>query len=180
MFHKSPRPGLELRQMEVADAVAVFEAIDRDRADLRRWLAWVDGSKTLEDTAAFIRSEQEKHNANGEIAAGIWLDRRFAGTIGTHPIDRLNRKVEIGYWLAKAFRGRGIMTDACRELLRYAFLELELHRVEIRCAAGNQASRAIPTRLGFTHEATLREGQLLYGTYHDLEIWGMLRKDFRG
>ncbi len=179
MFHKSPRVGLELRQMEVADAAAVFDSIDRDRADLRRWLAWVDGSKTLEDTAAFIRAEQEKHRATGEIAAGVWVDGHFAGAVGTHAIDRLNRRVEIGYWLAKAFRGRGIMTDACRELVRYSFRELELNRVEIRCVAGNLASRAIPARLGFTHEATLREAQLLYGTYHDLEIWGMLRKDFR-
>jgi len=94
-------------------------------------------------------------------------------------IDRLNRKVEIGYWLGKSFRGRGVMTDACREVVRYSFRELELNRVEIRCAAGNRASRAIPSRLGFTHEATLKEAQLLYGTYHDLEIWSVLRKDFR-
>jgi ribosomal-protein-serine acetyltransferase len=179
MFHKSPRAGLELRQMEERDAPVVFEGIDRDRADLRQWLAWVDGSKSLEDTLNFIRSEQAKHNTTGEIAAGIWSGQRFAGTIGTHAIDRLNRKVEIGYWLSKDFRGRGIMTDACRAVVRYAFRELELNRVEIRCATGNLASRAIPARLGFVHEATLKEAQLLYGTYHDLEIWRMLRKDYR-
>jgi len=179
MFHKSVRPGLELRQLAERDAATALEAIDRDRADLRRWLAWVDRSTTLDDTLTFIRTETEKHTATGEIAAGIWVGQQLAGTIGTHLIDRLNRKVEIGYWLGTPFRGRGIMTEACRALVEYCFRELDLNRVEIRCAAGNQASRAIPARLGFIHEATLKEAQLLYDTYHDLEIWRMLRKDFR-
>jgi ribosomal-protein-serine acetyltransferase len=179
MFHKSPRPGLELRQLEERDAATALEAIDRDRADLRRWLAWVDRSTSVDDTLAFIRAEMEKHRATGELAAGIWFEQGFAGIIGTHLIDRLNRKIEIGYWLGTPFRRRGIMTDACRAVVEYCFRELDLNRVEIRCAAGNQASRAIPARLGFTHEATLKEAQLLYGTYHDLEIWRLLRKDFR-
>jgi ribosomal-protein-serine acetyltransferase len=179
MFHKSLRSGLELRQLEERDAATALAAIDRDREDLRRWLAWVDRNTSLDDTLTFIRIEAEKHRATGELAAGIWFEQEFAGTIGTHVIDRQNRKVEIGYWLASPFRGRGIMTDACRAVVDYSFRELELNRVEIRCAAGNQASRAIPARLGFTHEATLKEGQLLYGTYHDLEIWRLLRKDFR-
>jgi ribosomal-protein-serine acetyltransferase len=179
MFHKFPRAGLELRQMEERDAPTVLEAIDRNRADLRRWLVWVDRNTSLDDTLTFIRSEAAKHSATGEIAAGVWFEQQFAGAVGTHVIDRLNRKVEIGYWLGQSFRGRGIMTDACRALVAYCFRELDLNRVEIRCAAGNLASRAIPARLGFTHEATLKEGQLLYDTFHDLEIWRMLRKDYR-
>ena len=179
MFHKLLRPGLELRQMEERDAPSVLKAIDRDRADLRRWLVWVDRNASLDETLTFIRAQAEKNTATGELAAGIWVDQRFAGTVGTHAIDRLNSKVEIGYWLGTPFRGQGIMTDACRAVVAYSFRELELHRVEIHCAAGNQASRAIPARLGFTHEATLKEAQLLYDTYHDLEIWSMLRKDFR-
>jgi len=179
MFHKSLPTGVELRQMEERDAPTVLEAIDRDRADLRRWLVWVDRNTSLDDTLTFIRAEAEKHRATGELAAGIWFEQQLAGTIGTHVIDRLNRKVEIGYWLGSPFRGRGIMTEACRTVVEYCFRELDLNRVEIRCAAGNQASRAIPARLGFRHEATLKEAQLLFDTYHDLEIWSMLRKDFR-
>src|SRR5437762_14283433 len=91
MFHKSLRRGLELRQLEERDAAAAHEAIDRDRADLRKWLAWVDHNKSVDDTLAFIRTEAEKHTATAELAAGIWLEKRFAGTIGTHVIDRLNQ-----------------------------------------------------------------------------------------
>ena len=161
MFHKSLRPGLELRQLKEQDAPAALKAIDRDRADLRKWLIWVDRNTSLDDTLTFIRTEAEKHSVTGELATGIWFEQRFAGTIGTHLIDRVNRKVEIGYWLGTPFRGRGIMTDACHAVIDYCFRELDLHRVEIRCAAGNQASRAIPGRLGFMREATLREAQLL-------------------
>jgi ribosomal-protein-serine acetyltransferase len=72
------------------------------------------------------------------------------------------------------------MTDACRALVKHALGELELNRVEIHCAAANVASSAIPQRLGFTHEATLREALLLHGTYHDRQIWGFLKRDWRG
>ena len=70
------------------------------------------------------------------------------------------------------------MTDACRAVLTHLFRELELHRVEIRCATGNARSAAIAKRLGFTLDGTLREAQLVGGRYHDLLVYGMLRQDW--
>jgi ribosomal-protein-serine acetyltransferase len=180
MFHARLRPDLELRLLEERHAPAVFALVDEDRGDLREWLGWVDASKTEEDTRAFIRAALERFASNTGITAGIWFQERFAGVIGTHRIDWLNRSVELGYWLGSSFRGRGIMTDSCRCLLQHAFHELELNRVEIRCAAGNARSRRVPGRLGFTHEATLREAHLLHGRHRDLEVWSLLRREFRG
>ena len=90
----------------------------------------------------------------------------------------MNRRVEIGYWLGREYEGRGIMTDACRAVITHLFRELELHRVEIRCAVGNLRSAAIAKRLGFTLEGTQREAQLVGGQYHDLFVYGMLRQDW--
>lgn len=51
------------------------------------------------------------------------------------------------------------MTSACRVFIDHALLEMELNRVEIRCATGNISSRAIPERLGFVLEGVIREAE---------------------
>jgi ribosomal-protein-serine acetyltransferase len=53
-----------------------------------------------------------------------------------------------------------------------------LNRVEIHCAAGNTKSAAIPRRLGFTLEGTIREGQFLNGRYHDTLLFSMLKREW--
>lgn len=180
MFHARLRADLELRLLEERHAPAVFALVDQDRHYLREWLAWVDSTEAEEDILTFIRATRERFASKSDISAGVWFQNRFAGIITTHMTDLINRKAEIGYWLGIAFQGQGIMTEACRALVRHALVEMELNRVEIHCAIGNARSRAIPERLGFKHEATLREAQLLHGTYHDLEVWSMLRKELRG
>ena len=71
------------------------------------------------------------------------------------------------------------MTEACRELVDYGFSPLGLHRVEIRCAIGNQRSRAIPERLGFVNEGIARQGEWLYDRYVDLVVYSMLAPDWK-
>ena len=139
---------------------------------------WVDATRTEEDTLSFIRSALEQFSENRGFATGIWNGPRLAGTVGVHRIDWINRRVEIGYWLGREYEGRGIMTDACRAVLTHLFRELELHRIEIRCAAANLRSAAIAKRLGFTLDGTLREAQFVGGRYHDLLVFGMLRQDW--
>jgi ribosomal-protein-serine acetyltransferase len=70
------------------------------------------------------------------------------------------------------------MTRAVRALLAMAFDGLALERIEIRCAAGNVRSQAIPKRLGFTYEGTLRSAQRLHGRSVDLRIYGLLREEW--
>ena len=184
MFRASVRPGLELRILEERHAPIVFALVDRERPYLREWLPWVDGTLTEDDTLAFIKASLEQFGNNNGFAAGIWEtsgDRhRLAGVIGTHKINWPNRKAELGYWLSREFQGKGIATEACRAVITHLLGELDLNRVEIHCATGNTKSCAIPRRLGFTLEGTLREGELCCGRYLDLNIFGMLKKDWRG
>jgi ribosomal-protein-serine acetyltransferase len=189
MFRAPVRPGLELRILEERHAETVFALVDRERPYLREWLPWVDGTLTEDDTLAFIKASLEQFANNNGFAAGIWetsgdphrvpMDR-FAGVIGTHKINWPNRKAELGYWLGREFRGRGIVTEACRGVVTHLLRELDLNRVEIHCATGNTKSSAIPRRLGFTLEGTLREGELCCGRYLDLNIFAMLKRDWRG
>lgn len=170
---------VELRLLQREDAEAVFHLIDADRERLRRWLPWVDEDRTPDDTRAFIEKALRQFAEGHGFHAGIWYRGELAGVIGLHFIDRNNRRTELGYWLAGRFEGRGIMTRACRAVVDYAFGRLGLHRVEIRCAADNHRSRAIPERLGFTQEGVLRESGYLDGRFVDMVVYGVLASEWR-
>jgi ribosomal-protein-serine acetyltransferase len=179
MFLARLRPDLDLRLLEERHAATVFALVDRDREYLREWLPWVDSTLRQEDSLSFIRASLEQFASNSGFAAGVWWNEQFVGVVGTHKIDWLNRKVELGYWLGKSFQGQGIMTDASRAAVTHLLVEMDLNRVTIQCATGNAKSCAIPRRLGFSLEGTLRDGQLLNGRYEDLLMFAMLRRDWK-
>jgi ribosomal-protein-serine acetyltransferase len=179
MFRRDIRDGVYLKLMEDRQAAAIFTVVDRERAHLRKWLPWVDGATGPDDTLKFIKTSLAQFANNEGLTAGIWCGKEYAGAVGTHKIDWLNRKVEIGYWLASKFQGRGIITDACRLLTNHAFQEWALNRVEIRCAPRNTKSCAIPVRLGFQLEGVLRKAQLVGGKYLDTNVYAMLARDWK-
>ena len=179
MFRAQIRPGVELRLLEERHTAAAFELMDRDRDYLREWLAFVDTTLTEDDWRKFIRASLQQFAANEGFAAGIWNGPQFMGVIGTRKIDWLNGSAALGYWMGRAFQGKGIMTGACRVILDHLFQDLFLNRVEIQCATGNSRSAAIPRRLGFNLEGTRREAELVNGKFYDLLLFSMLRKQWK-
>jgi ribosomal-protein-serine acetyltransferase len=137
----------------------------------------VDETTGADHVEEFIERSLKQFAEQNGFAGGIWLEGRYIGSIGMHYWDRQNWKTEIGYWLSKDCNGRGIMTECVRRCLRFAFQDLSMHRVEIRCATGNARSRAIPERLGFKLEGTLRDAQYIDRRWHDLAVYGLLAGD---
>ena len=180
MFALHVRPGLEIRLLEKRHAPEVFARVDAERDHIRPFLPWADLTRGVADVEAFITRSLRRFGEQNGWDAGIWLDGAYAGGIGAHYYDWLNRKTEIGYWLSREAVGRGIMTDCVRQVCRYLFDELGLHRIEIRCATENVRSRAIPERLGFTFEGVLRGANLLHGRYHDQALYSLLATDGGG
>ncbi len=86
---------------------------------------------------------------------------------------------EIGYWIHKDFINQGYATEVSSALIRVAFEVDQVRRVLVQCAAENVRSAAIPRKLGFTLEATLREREYLVdGVYHDLQMWTLLDHEY--
>ena len=164
--------------MEEPQAEEIFEQVERNRERLREWLPWVDGTKSPDNVRHFIRTALQQFGENNAFHAGIWYEGHYVGAAGFHKIDWLNKKVELGYWIAQGFEGRGFVGLACRQLCNYAFGTLGLNRVEIHCATGNLRSNRIPQRLGFHLDGTMRGAQLLYGKFHDLNYYGMLAAEW--
>jgi ribosomal-protein-serine acetyltransferase len=179
MFSAILRPGVELRLLEERHAPVLFALVDREREYLRQWVQWADSRSSEEEILVFIRGALERFAANQGFSAGIWVDGSIAGVITLYKIDWMSRKGEIGYWLGREFQGCGIVTDAVRAVTQHGLVELDLNRIEIYCAVVNTKSGAVPKRLGFTFEGVLREAQLLGGRYLDLEVYSMLRPEYR-
>jgi ribosomal-protein-serine acetyltransferase len=179
MFYFKIDDKTELRLLELRHTEALFLLTDQNRFYLREWLPWVDGSLTLEDTEKFIRSSLEQFTQNYGFQAGIWFRGALAGVIGYHRINWANRNTSIGYWLGVPYQGKGLMKKACAAMIDYAFHELKLHRVEIRCATENKKSCAIPERLGFTREGVIRQAEWLYDHFVDHNVYGLLTSEWK-
>lgn len=168
---------LHLARPELAELV--FEVVNTHRAYLRLWLPWVDSTVSLQDTQHFIR-ESMQHNTDGtRLTTFIMAAEEIAGSLGVVHFNKAHKKCEIGYWLREDLQGRGIMTKACAGFIQHLFQTKDLNRIEVLVAGGNRKSRAVPLRLGFTSEGTLRQSLFMYGRYFDVELFALLKNDWK-
>jgi ribosomal-protein-serine acetyltransferase len=170
---------LVLKLLMPEHARLMFPLVERSRERLRQWLPWVDGVTEQAHIDTFVKNAVRQGSENGGFTAGLWVREEFAGIIGYHEIDWQNRSAGIGYWLGEGYEGKGYMTSACRVFVDYALLEMELNRIEIRCATGNLSSRAIPERLGFIFEGVIRQAEKLPAGYVNHAVYGLLRSEWQ-
>jgi ribosomal-protein-serine acetyltransferase len=168
-----------LRPLLDNDAEELFSLINDSRLYLRQWLPWVDSTIIPADSLTFIMNARDQEMKNIGLHRGIFYKGALAGVVGFHNIDSINRSTMIGYWLGSKYQGKGLMTGACKSMINYAFSDLNINRVEIRCATDNKKSRAIPEKLGFKNEGNLREAALLNGQYIDLNVYGIIRSEWK-
>jgi len=166
-----------LRLLRPADATAMFELVDRNRPWLRQWLPWIDAAQSPVNSRSFIIAATEQVRLREGFHCGIIERGNLAGVIGLQRIDWANRKTAIGYWLGRNFTGRGLMTRAVEAVTTWCITELDLYRIEIRCAVGNAPSRRIPERLGFRLEGILRSSEWLYDHYVDHAVYSRLAEE---
>jgi ribosomal-protein-serine acetyltransferase len=178
MFSYPVNEEVELRLPEERHAEAFYQMVVDNMSHLHPWLPWARERYRFEETQAFIRRNLRDLADGKGWAMGIWYRGQPAGFIAYNSIDWTNRTAEIGYWLAADAQGKGIMTSACRAMIDYAFGELRLNRVEIRCAVENHRSRAIPERLGFTKEGIHRQAEWLHDRHVDLVAYAMLAEEW--
>jgi ribosomal-protein-serine acetyltransferase len=156
----------------------LFSLVEKNRTQLGEWLPWVDNMRSVQAFAAYIDRCKKQHEQGTDYSYMIIVDGKAAGRIGVHYIDNYNKLGAIGYWLGQTFSGRGIITKASRALIDFCFRQLNLNRIEIRCAAGNEKSAAVAERLNFTKEGILRQAELVNGQFFDLVLYSMLKSEW--
>lgn len=167
-------PALELRLLQPADAKNLFGLIDANRAELREWLAWVDGTLKISDTEKYIAGTVRENAATRACTLGIWSAGRLVGVIGHNRIDWASRIAFPGWWLAPAAQGKGIMTQCCQAVFAHAFTQLQVSRIVVGVATGNIRGQAIVKRLGFIEVSTLKKAEWLNGRSVDHFIYSLV------
>ena len=167
--------GVILRPIRRGDAEALHGAVEANREHIGRWLPFA--GQPFERTANHVRRSVRDFEA-GRGLNMVLLDRgRLIGAVNLVDPSREHGLTSVGYWLAADAQGRGIMTRAVAEVVRRAFDLYGFERVEIHVAATNERSRAIPERLGFRLEGSLRSGHRIDGAAHEELIFGKLAGD---
>lgn len=129
--------------------------------DLHEWMDWAMEKPTVDESEEVVRRGRAKWDAREDLLLFLF-DKKTGlqvGGSGLHRIDWSVPRFEIGYWCRKRFQKQGLVTEAAGAIADFAFRELGARRVEIRCDVANVRSAAIPPRIGFVHEATLRNAR---------------------
>ena len=172
------RDDIFLKELELDDAEHIFKAIDSQREYLGEWLPFVEFTKTVKDSLDYVNSVVTMPEECKEWQFAVFCGNDFAGLAGFKGTDRLNMKSEIGYWLKEEFQHRGIMTESVRALIKFGFSELNLNRIQIKCAPENVKSNKIPQRLGFSLEGIERDSELVRdGVFRNANVWSLLKKE---
>lgn len=173
------RDGLTMRSLSNNDSSEVYGVIDKNRKYLRTWLPWVDWTDSPHVIENVLASWEKDYENKSDIVMGIFEKGKYVGNMGLHDLKRSNQSAMIGYWLSKDRQGHGIITDCVRALTDFSFQVVGLNRIYIHCAAKNKKSRAVPERLGFMKEGTFQDGEYLHGVFHDLVIYGMVKRNWQ-
>lgn len=170
---------LTIRRMTMRDAGDMFE-YSRD-PEVARHVLW-DAHRNIGETRAYIRYTLRKYRAGEPASWAIELNEtgRVIGTIGFMWYQRDNNAAEVGYSLARAYWNQGLMTEALRAVLDFAFKTMRLHRVEAQHEVENPASGAVMRKAGMSYEGTLRQRLFNKGRYVDVALYAALRGDEQG
>lgn len=156
-----------VRRADAAELIAL------NRANVDYHAPWEKG---FSDQAGF-----DAWFARGLTGATVSLIAREAATndvVGVINVNQIEmgvfRSAYLGYWGYAHTGGRGLMTEALQIVVRIAFDELGLHRVEANIQAGNARSLALAQRAGFTKEGFSPAYLYLDGAWRDHERWARL------
>jgi RimJ/RimL family protein N-acetyltransferase len=163
------------------DASLLKAAIDASREHLRAWMPWASGEpQSLAEQVELLRRFRGEFDLDQDYIYGIFNqdESQVIGGTGLH--TRLDSGArEIGYWIHVDYINQGYATEVISALIKVAFELDQVTRVEIHCDPENTGSAAIPRKIGFTHEATLRNRLVnSHGKPRDTMIWTLFADEY--
>lgn len=171
---------LIVRCYDASDAPLLAESVTESVDHLRSWMPWAYAEpEPLEEKVKRLKRFRGMFDLGQEFIYGIFNreETKLLGGTGLH--TRLGEnELEIGYWIHKDYVRQGLTTESTTTLIKVAFELLHVHRIEIHCDPANVASAAIPRKLGFTHEGTLRAKTPFLDRWSDSMIWGLLDREY--
>lgn len=174
-------PRVVIRCWNPEDAPLAKKAEDESREHLRPFMLWADRTpEPLSEVTDKLRLFRSWFDTGEDFLFGAFSrdDGTCIGGAGLHP--RVGKGgIEIGYWMHVDHLRKGLATEMAGALTRVAFEIGRMRWVEIKTATSNIASSAVPPKLGFVHEATLKDRlTLASGAVDDAQIFTLLARDY--
>ena len=171
-------PRVRMRWLEESDLDALY-AIFSDTRSMRFWSS--PAMTERQQVVDLLARIHEGFRARTLFQWGLERreDARIIGTTTLFHLDAGNARAEIGYYLGSEHWGKGYMQEALTALVRFAFGELKLRRIEADVDPRNAASLKSLDRLGFKQEGLLRERWNVADEIQDTLFFGLLAHEWR-
>lgn len=166
----------KIRKWELGDAKELSQAISNKKVqdNLRDGLPY---PYTEADGRQYI-NEMLSADENDTFAFAITIDDKVIGSIGAFRQSNIHsRTAELGYYIAEEYWGRGIMTEAVKQLCGYVFSHSDILRIFAEPFAYNIGSCRVLEKAGFRFEGTLRSNAVKNGRVIDMKMYSFLRDD---
>ena len=157
-----------------------FESIYSWATDLSttRYLGGFYSGKILAQDIWEVLENRVNGDAGGEeFAICSKTDLAYIGQCALMPIDRVCKKAEISFLLIPSARGQGLGLEALKLLIDFAFNQIDLNRLWLKCDANNFPAIKLYLKAGFKQEGLLRKDCISDGAYSDSIILGLLKED---
>ncbi|MUG43579.1 GNAT family N-acetyltransferase [Paenibacillus woosongensis] len=148
--------------------------------DVTAYTMW-NTHRVLDESQAYVDSVLRKYNNKEAYHWGIIAREsgKLIGRTGFISFDVAHDRTEIGFVISKKYWGQGIVVEATREILCYAFDTIGINRVEGRCNHDNVGSRRVMEKLGMKFEGILRKQLKIKGNYTDQKLYSLVRDDLQ-
>ena len=132
---------------------------------------------TEQDGVDFI-SAMLSADENDTFAFTITVDEKVIGSIGVYRQENIHRQTaELGYYIAEEYWGKGIMTEAIKQICQYVFQKSDILRIYAEPFAYNEASCRVLEKAGFQYEGTLRNNAVKNGKVIDMKMYSILKAE---
>ncbi|MBQ7937109.1 MAG: GNAT family N-acetyltransferase [Oscillospiraceae bacterium] len=166
----------KIRKWELSDArgLATFLSNKKIQDNLRDGLPY---PYTEQDGKEFI-SSMLAADENDTFAFAITINGKVIGSIGAFRQTNIhNKTAELGYYLAEEYWGKGIMTEAVKQLCDYVFSHTDIIRIYAEPFAYNIGSCRVLEKAGFQYEGTLRSNAFKNGNVLDMKMYSKLKTE---
>ena len=168
---------LILRKMKTSDANDMYDY--SRRPEVTKYLLW-EPHTDISHTIDYLDYLQTRYRVGDFYDWGIVHKKtnRFIGTCGFTVLDFTNNSAEVGYVLNPDFWGQGYAPEALARVMRFGFMDLNIHRIEARYMVGNEKSRRVMEKCGMTFEGVKRSSLYVKGEYHDVGSCAILADEY--
>jgi RimJ/RimL family protein N-acetyltransferase len=139
----------------------------------------MDEKSAREFIATNVEKQIEMNGFGDHIPVIIKTKQNIIGHLVFHRLYPPYRTVEIGFLIDPAYQKKGYATEAARELIRYSFNELGMHRVIGHCLSKNLAACKVMEKLGMRLEGSFKEAVLLKGQWEDQNTYSILKDEWQ-